>query len=614
MSTAFRTGQGERTETCALAVQSGRKPVQQEPTPVKPCVSAVGRLVLAGSGIKAIAHLTPETMGHIRRADIVFYHATSGVVATQLHQLNSNALDLYQYYGEGKVRNSTYIQMAELMLREVRRGKYVVGVFHGHPGFFVKSGRRALAIAKMEGHETQLLPGISATDCLFADLRIDPGVIGVQILKASQVLRKNSHLSTDNHVLLIQVNSVGDNTFSFAGYKHAKLDKLFGELISVYGSHHDSVYYVAPIFPGFDPIITVRKLADYRDREVLETVSASILYLPPVGMSFESLTGQQAFDNDEPYNGFAMRSIAELDNYVVPHGYKKRGASAAMVRIMEDLTTTPDAVSRYLECPEQFVAGYVGLDDQERRALANRALGEMRQATTDRCETRCYPISPPSLQRARTTGLVSQRGTEVGRRVTEASAKYAMNWTPEMQSISVDGQNFVHDGPIKTDPSHDLAHLMIAANGNLLWAPEGRSDAIKLAEYNAVFLEHLLNNTYNGVLAKSNDGTALFLQTLAHARWFVEEHFAPFPIPSEEAYCQFCWHIDDEMIVRLSPYFFNQKRAERDDTNYKLKSWAVQISPDDRLVPLEQSEIEFQLAVSRQMMRLKNHGASSFAR
>jgi hypothetical protein len=48
---------------------------------------------------------------------------------------------------------------------------------------------------------------------------------------------------------------VGDNTFSFTGYKKSKLDELFEKLISLYGEQHDSVYYVAPIFPGFDPVM-----------------------------------------------------------------------------------------------------------------------------------------------------------------------------------------------------------------------------------------------------------------------------------------------------------------------------------------------------------------------
>jgi siroheme synthase len=37
--------------------------------------SEAGRLVIVGSGITAISHLTFETVGHIRRADVIIYHA-----------------------------------------------------------------------------------------------------------------------------------------------------------------------------------------------------------------------------------------------------------------------------------------------------------------------------------------------------------------------------------------------------------------------------------------------------------------------------------------------------------------------------------------------------------
>lgn len=147
-----------------------------------------GRLVLVGAGVAAVSHMTLEAIGHIKAADIVFYHATNGVAAAHIRELNSNVVDLRQYHEEEKVRKVTYIQMAELMLRQVRLGKNVVGVFHGHPGVLVMAARRALAIAEVQGYETHLLPAVSSIDCLFADLRVDPANHGVQILKAGSVL------------------------------------------------------------------------------------------------------------------------------------------------------------------------------------------------------------------------------------------------------------------------------------------------------------------------------------------------------------------------------------------------------------------------------------------
>lgn len=343
---------------------------------------AAGRLTVVGTGITAICHLTLEAVGQIKNADVVFYHANSGVTASYLRQLNGNTVDLYEYYGEGKVRNITYVQMAELMLREVRAGKSVAGVFHGHPGYFVKAARRALAIARMEGHETRLLPGISSTDCLFADLRIDPGVIGVQILKAGHVLRKKPVVATDNHVVLAQLASVGDNTFSFSGFKHARLDDLFEKLISIYGANHDSAYYIAAIFPGMDPVIEVRKLGQYRDKKNQDAIKAATLYLPPKGVSIESLTEIQAFQNREVYGAFELAAIAELDSHETPEGFKDRGASQPMLRAMAQIGTDPLFEQLYREDPEEYVSRHNHLTAAERKALVSRDTGMLRQVTT----------------------------------------------------------------------------------------------------------------------------------------------------------------------------------------------------------------------------------------
>ena len=63
-------------------------------------------------GLHAISHFTLEAIGYIREADVVFFHPNSGTTAAYIRELNLNAIDLYEYYGEGKVRSITYIQMA----------------------------------------------------------------------------------------------------------------------------------------------------------------------------------------------------------------------------------------------------------------------------------------------------------------------------------------------------------------------------------------------------------------------------------------------------------------------------------------------------------------------
>lgn len=342
-----------------------------------------GRLAIIGTGITAIGQMSVESLSHIEHADIVFYHATNGVTATQIRQLNSRAVDLYEYYDDGKERRITYVQMAELMLAEVRKGRSVVGVFHGHPGIFVRPARRALAIASAEGYETALLPAISSPDCLFADLRVDPGVFGCQIIMASRILSGKAIVASTGHVVVLQVSAVGDRGFSFSGgYKENKLDGFFRCLIDIYGDEHEGVYYLAAVFPGTKPEIAAYTLKRYLESDIQARVRAGMLYLPPKGLTFAELASRQAFRKGVAYGKFEDEAIAQLKDHETPPGFPSRYASPALFEVMEELGGNASSLDEYRRDPESFVARYPELNEAERRALRRRDPGALRKVTT----------------------------------------------------------------------------------------------------------------------------------------------------------------------------------------------------------------------------------------
>lgn len=272
-----------------------------------------GSLVFLGTGISGIAQITTEAELYIRNAEIVFYHATSDVMAAHIATLNNNLVDLFKYYGENKKRRTTYVQMAELILREMRKGKRVVAAFHGHPGFLVMAVRRASAIARSEGFQVRILPGISSVDCMVADLFIDPGMFGLQIVKAGSYLRGNALLAKSGHVALLQVDSVGDTTYSFTGYKHHQVDVLFDKLIDEYGGQQEAVFYTASRLPGTEAVIRKQLLSDFRGSSATATIGTGILYIPPQGLTLESVLQRQAFRNRDPYGEFERRALQQLD-------------------------------------------------------------------------------------------------------------------------------------------------------------------------------------------------------------------------------------------------------------------------------------------------------------
>jgi hypothetical protein len=104
------------------------------------------------------------------------------------------------------------------MLMHLRNGENVVGVFYGHPGVFVSPSHRTIDIARDEGYTVKMLPGISAEDCLFADLGIDSSTPGCLAYEATDMLLCKKPLIPSSHMVLYQVGCVGVADFNFKGF------------------------------------------------------------------------------------------------------------------------------------------------------------------------------------------------------------------------------------------------------------------------------------------------------------------------------------------------------------------------------------------------------------
>jgi Tetrapyrrole (Corrin/Porphyrin) Methylases len=352
-----------------------------------------GRLVIVGSGIKSIGQFTLEAVSHIEQADRVFYCVADPATEAFVESRSANAVDMYDLYDDGKPRHQTYTQMAEVMLREVRKGRYVVGVFYGHPGVFVNPAHRALAIAAEEGHDAVMLPGVSAEDCLYADLGIDPSRPGCQTLEATDLLLRGRPLLTDSHVIIFQVGSVGDLGFNFAGFKNTKFQVLVGRLVRNYGADHPVVHYVAAQHPMSRPVIEHFQIKDLQLPEIAKRITGiSTFYLAPkvlrqaipemasalglrVDPSRPSYTG--AYPPNEPYSQRDLQAIAALDKHTTPPNYKKTRATSTMFQIIYQLATDPKTLAKYRASPEKFVASTSGLRPSEASALASSHPGRI---------------------------------------------------------------------------------------------------------------------------------------------------------------------------------------------------------------------------------------------
>ena len=129
-----------------------------------------GSLVVVGTGIKLVAHVTAEAVQCLQRADKVFYMVPEPAAEAWIRGLNPSAETLYDCYEDGKPRDKSYREMENRILAAVRSGLNVCVAFYGHPGVVANTPHQSIRRARREGFPARMLPGISAQDCLFAVL------------------------------------------------------------------------------------------------------------------------------------------------------------------------------------------------------------------------------------------------------------------------------------------------------------------------------------------------------------------------------------------------------------------------------------------------------------
>lgn len=171
-----------------------------------------GSLVCVGTGMTLGAHISPRSRSHIEQADVVFVAVSDPLVERWLQEMHPDVRSLQPFYREGTSRQITYRQMVDALLTEVRAGKNVCGAFYGHPGVFAWAPHKAIEEARAEGYAAHMEPGISAEDCLYADLGIDPGRHGCQHYEANQLMLYRRRLDTSAYLVLWQVGVTGDRS------------------------------------------------------------------------------------------------------------------------------------------------------------------------------------------------------------------------------------------------------------------------------------------------------------------------------------------------------------------------------------------------------------------
>lgn len=239
-----------------------------------------GSLAVVGVGIAGPAHITRETQAAIRAARTRLVLVADLLTLEWLEGLVPGFENLADAYAVGKSRDLTYAEMTERVLAPVRRGERVAAIFYGHPGVFALSPHEAVRRARAEGHEARMLPGISALDCLFADVGVDPGEVGCQEWEATDFLLRRRRFDPCSGLVLWQIGVVGVVDYrEEALWNREGLGVLAERLLETYPARHEVVVYEASTFPLSPPKILRLPLRELAGADV---TAISTLYVPPL--------------------------------------------------------------------------------------------------------------------------------------------------------------------------------------------------------------------------------------------------------------------------------------------------------------------------------------------
>jgi len=241
--------------------------------------SCIGSLIVVGTGIQMVGQTTLIDRRLMQQADKLLCLVADEATERWLKNLNASVDFFNHLYEAGKPRIQTYQEIVESTLSYVRQGLKVCLVLYGHPGVFCYPGHEAIRRARLEGYSAQMTAGISAEDCLFADLGIDPGANGCQSFEATDFLIYDRRFDPNVPLVLWQIGVIGQRDYVADPVTSGKgLAVLTETLLIYYDPAHEIVVYRAALFPLGQPCVQRMALKELATRPI-QTMAT--LFVPP---------------------------------------------------------------------------------------------------------------------------------------------------------------------------------------------------------------------------------------------------------------------------------------------------------------------------------------------
>jgi hypothetical protein len=239
-------------------------------------------IYIVGLGIVGIRHLTKEAEDALRSSREIFYLDPGFGIAEHLKGLCSCVTDLFPVsYREGEPRINAYDRMAIPVLDAAMDHPPVSFAVYGHPTVYVYPSSQIRLAANLLGLKAKIFPAISALDCLFIDLHFDPGLQGLQMYEATDIILRDRPLQPDVPCLLWQAGTVESALYSKSVNTPERFLRLQRHLLKFYPPEHLAIAVYTSTFPLAPSLAKAFPVGELAERFAVLPQGATI-FIPPV--------------------------------------------------------------------------------------------------------------------------------------------------------------------------------------------------------------------------------------------------------------------------------------------------------------------------------------------
>ncbi|KZM40417.1 hypothetical protein OA92_07285 [Marinomonas sp. SBI22] len=237
-------------------------------------------IYIVGLGIMNVDQITREAEYILSKSKTVLYVENGIGVDEFLKSKCENAINLVSEYEEDQDRMIAYRAMAAKVLDTALEGGPITFGLYGHPTVFAYPPFLIKQAADLLGLKVKVVPGISAMDCIFTDLMIDPGTAGMQMYEATELLMRERPLHNDVPALIWQIGAIETALYSQMPSNAQRFERFKEYLLKFYPAEHTvHSIYCSNYFmmPATLHSFKIEDIGDYAE----QLHAGHTLYIPP---------------------------------------------------------------------------------------------------------------------------------------------------------------------------------------------------------------------------------------------------------------------------------------------------------------------------------------------